>query len=58
MSNLVEVEVIIEKFGNYKKGDKLNMHETTANGCVKNKAVKLVSEKETKTSKKETKTEE
>jgi hypothetical protein len=45
MSNIVEVEVIIEKFGNYSKGDKLKMYNTTADACVKNKAVKLVSSK-------------
>lgn len=35
----VEVVVALAKFGTYKKGDVLVMHKTTAEACVKSKAV-------------------
>ena len=38
---MVKVEVILEKWGNYKKGDTLELNESTAKGCIANKAVKL-----------------
>jgi len=39
---MVKVEVIQEKWGNYKKGDTFELHESTAKGCIANKAVKIV----------------
>ena len=38
---MVKVEVIQEKWGNYKKGDTLELHESTAKGCIANKAAKF-----------------
>tara|TARA_R110000751_G_scaffold264457_1_gene363518 strand:- start:475 stop:708 length:234 start_codon:yes stop_codon:yes gene_type:complete len=35
----VEVVVALAKFGTYKKGDVIVMHKTTAEACVKSKAV-------------------
>lgn len=43
---MIEVEVIIEKFGNYSKGDKLKMYASTAKAC--SKAVKIVTKKRSK----------
>ena len=39
---MVKLEVILNKWGNYKKGDTLELHESTAKGCIANKAVKVV----------------
>lgn len=38
---MVRVEVILNKWGNYKKGDTLELNKSTAKGCIANKAVKL-----------------
>ena len=38
---MVKVEVILNKWGNYKKGDTLELNESTAKGCIANKAVKI-----------------
>ena len=38
---MIKVEVILEKWGSYKKGDTLELNESTAKGCIANKAVKL-----------------
>jgi len=38
-SKMVKVEVKADKFGNYKKGDILEMHESTAKACIKSKVV-------------------
>ena len=39
----VKVEVIIDKWGTYKKGDILNaMARSTADACVKHKIVKIL----------------
>lgn len=35
----IEVTVIIERFGNYKKGDKVTMNESTAIACESKKVV-------------------
>lgn len=39
VNGMVEVVVKLAKFGTYKKGDVIVMHETTAKACVKNQAV-------------------
>jgi hypothetical protein len=38
-NGMVEVVVEIAKFGTYKKGDVINMNVTTAEACIKSKAV-------------------
>ena len=38
-----KVEVILEKWGRYKKGDTIEMPESTAKGCIKSGAVKAFS---------------
>lgn len=37
-----EFEVIVDKWGNYKKGDKLKLPMSTGMGCVANKVLKKV----------------
>jgi len=43
----MKVEVIKKKWGNYSKGDILDMHVTTAKGCIANKFVKEYKEPKT-----------
>ena len=38
-----KVIVIAEKWGNYKKGDVIEMPKSTANGCIKSGVVKSTS---------------
>ena len=37
---MITVVVTAEKFGTYKKGDKIVMHESTARACINKKVVK------------------
>mgnify|MGYP000020356479 CR=1 FL=1 len=46
---MVKVEVILDKWGNYKKGDTLELNDSTAKGCIANGAVKVFSKKAKKT---------
>jgi hypothetical protein len=41
----VTCKVIVSQFGIYNKGDKIEMHKTTADACVKGGAVELVKAK-------------
>jgi hypothetical protein len=42
---MVKVEVLTDDFGTYKKGDVLEMHESTAEACVVHKKVKILKDK-------------
>jgi hypothetical protein len=45
MYKLVKVEILAESFGNYKKGDKIEMDESTAKACAVHKVLKVITEK-------------
>ena len=41
----VKVIIEVERLGQFKKGEEIDMHETTAAACVKSGAVKLKTSK-------------
>lgn len=52
----MKLTVIAKKFGNYVKGDTIEMHDTTAEACIKKGVVEKFGAKKPK-AKKEVKTE-